>query len=314
MKARVNPIVQCVVLIIALCFSMLSSSEIYKWIDEGGRVQFGDRKLEGIKQDVVVPNIQPSRWSRFDIEVKTEDVSISQEDIDDVHTGVNSVYEFYDRVLHFDFYKTVPVKILLLKDRTTYNRYLTKKMGKKPTPTYGMYFPKDNQIIVYMRKDREGTFQTIRHEVSHAIVDTITPYAPAWLNEGLAEQMETLKKEGDELHIEKHKYNHRYVVGLEEKHQLMRAREFLRLPSAKWRHRLGKKGSLQSYAGEFVRFLMSTSPDRSFIVRLMHKFERGDRTISYYLVDENYIGGVRTMEIKWSSWLGSERSRRPLVL
>jgi len=303
-----------VILSFTLINSSLSYAEIYKWVDGKGRVHFSDREINNVHQETVRPQVQASKWSRYDIKIEAEGVSLSQAEIEGILGDVNHVYEFHGRILHFDFYKTVPVKILLLKDKATYYRYLKKKTGKKPPSSYGIYYPKDNQIIVYLREDRGGTFRTIRHEVSHAIVDTITPYAPAWLNEGLAEQMETLTKTSGQLLITQHKVNNKSVVYQARKNQLIRVGDFLRLPSPKWRHKSVNRGSsLQAYAGEFVHFLLSTSPDRNFIVRLMHKFERGDRTISYHLVDQNYIGGIRSMEIKWNRWLSS-KSKREITL
>jgi hypothetical protein len=35
----------------------------------------------------------------------------------------------------------------------------------------------------------------------------------------------------------------------------------------------------------------------------MHNFNRGDRTLSYYLVDDNYIGGVNMLVLDWRRWL-----------
>lgn len=298
----------CIIFCVLLAPSSGVVAEIYKWVDENGRVHFGDRKQKTVKQEVIVPEIQASQWSRHDIVVHAKDVAISAAEIQSIRDDVNNVYEFYDRVLHFDFYKTVPVNILLLKDEVTYYKYLTQRDGRRPSPSYGVYYASDNQIIVYMREDRAGTFRTIRHEVSHAIVDTITPYAPAWLNEGLAEQMETVSKSGSSLRIASHPMNRKHLMSQLDADRLMGVRSFLSLPSIEWRHTLVKRnGDLQAYAGEFVNFLLSTPPDRSFIVRLMHKFERGDRTISYHLVDENYIGGIRSLEVKWRSWIGSSK-------
>jgi len=297
-----------VLLSFVLINSQLSYAEIYKWVDDKGRIQFSDRKVDNVQQEVVKPIVQASQWSRYNIDIQAEDVSLSKAEVDSIHNSVNHVYEFYDRVLHFDFYKTVPVKIHLLKDKATYYQYLTEAYGKKPPSSYGIYYPKDNQIFVYIREDRDATFRTIRHEVSHAIVDTITPYAPAWLNEGLAEQMETLKKVSGQLHISQHKSNHKNVIYKMKKNKLIGVEKFLQLPSPKWRHAsANRNGSLQSQAGEFVHFLLSSPTDRNFIVRLMHIFERGDRTISYYLVDKNYIGGVRSLGMKWNRWLTSKR-------
>ncbi|WP_444919212.1 DUF4124 domain-containing protein [Microbulbifer sp. JMSA003] len=292
-------------LILGICLPL--HAEIYKWIDENGKVHFGDRKLNEIDQEVLVLDEFKSEWSPFDISVKSMGVNITPEEHKHIVDGVNYIYEFFDRVLYFDMYKTVPVNILILKDKKEYRKYLIKNNRSNLTSSYGVYFPKENQIIVYIREDRKGTFRTIRHEVSHAIVDTIMPYAPAWLNEGLAEQMETLGRKKSGLYIAPHKGNREIVDRAERNRNLTNISVFLKLPSSEWRHTLtNKEKSLQSQAGQFVYFLLSTPPNRSFVIRLMHEFERGNRKLSYYLVNDNYIGGAKALEVTWQNWIKNQ--------
>lgn len=296
-------------LILCIFFSLLTgtqaTSEIYKWVDEKGKVHFSDQKMNTKKQETVELNVVESQWSRYDIDVETRNVLLTEEEHQRIRDDINAIYEFYDRVLFFDFYRTVPVSILVLENKDAYQHYLQSELKlKRYSNSLGLYLPKENEIVVYVQPEREHTFLTIKHETSHAIVDTITPYAPAWLNEGLAEQMETLEREGEALTIVPHPYNQPYVSKLAQKHRLMSVEEFLKLPSADWRNQLANGGGyLQAQSGQFVNFLLSTPPDRSFVVRLIHNFERGDRTLSYYLVDENYIGGIRTLQQNWYRWL-----------
>jgi hypothetical protein len=281
-----------------------ANAKVYKWLDEDGKVHYGDREINGVKQKTIDLKNKKSNWSKRNIMVKTQEVELTPKEIQEIIDGVNNVYEFFDRVLFFDIYKTVPVNILVLKDTESYYQYLVEKTGRKPTPSYGVYYRAENQIIVYIQDNRELTFNTIKHEVAHAIIDTIIPYSPAWLNEGLAEQMETLTKRDDKLHISRHKINYYYTRQLEKNNRLIGISEFLKMPSNKWRHSLSQRQTgLQAQSGEFVYFLLTTPPDRSFVVRLMHNFARGNRTISYYLVGKNYIGGIKTLEIKWKNWL-----------
>ena len=257
-------------------------------------MHYGDKKIHHVQQQVVKLDKSRSSWSRFDIDVQTRDVELSEQEHRDIVDGVNNVYQFFDQVLYFDIYKTVPVNILILKNKTEYESYL-RSIGKgRVSASYGVYFNKENRIVVYMRKNRQGTFSTIKHEVSHAVVDTITPYTPAWLNEGLAEQMETLERDQQGLYIKSHSYNRKRVARVLKSGELTGIDQFLKLPSDQWRHTLSDRNKgLQSQAGQFVFFLLSSAPNKNFIVRLMHKFERGSRKLSYYLVDDNFIGGVK---------------------
>ena len=217
---------------------------------------------------------------------------------------MNNVYEFFDRVMSFDMYETVPVNILIFKNSAEYRDYLVRKNRGMSVASYGLYIPSEHQIVVYVQKNRSLTFKTIKHEVSHAVVDTIVPYAPAWLNEGLAEQMEMLERDESGLYFERHHENQWVVDQAREQGRLAAIDQLLKLPSNKWRHSdLSGRGSLRAQSGQFVYFLFSKPTSRNFVVRLMHNFNRGDRTISYYLVDDNYIGGVTMLGLDWRRWL-----------
>lgn len=281
-----------------------SYAEIYKWVDEDGKVHFGDRKDHSVEQEVV--NVKPgaSKWSRFDIRIRAVDVELSDEESQQIVDGVNNVYEFFDRVMSFDMYRTVPVNILIFKDRAEYQNYLVRKNRGLAVASYGLYIPSEHQIAVYVRENRSLTFKTIKHEVSHAVVDTIVPYAPAWLNEGLAEQMEMLESDESGLYFERHQENRWVVAQAREQGRLTDIDQFLKLSSDKWRHSdMSGSSSLRAQAGQFLGFLLSKPTRRNFVVRLMHNFNRGDRTLAYYLVDDNYIGGVSMLDLDWRRWL-----------
>lgn len=70
-------------------------AEIYKWVDEDGKIHFSDRKDHSVEQEVV--NVKPgaSTWSRFDIDVKAVDLELSDEENQQIVDGVNNVYEFF---------------------------------------------------------------------------------------------------------------------------------------------------------------------------------------------------------------------------
>ena len=231
---------------------------IYKWVDEDGKVHFSDRKDHGVEQELV--NVKPgvSKWSRFDIEVKTVDVELSDEENQQIVDGVNNVYEFFDRVMSFDMYRTVPVNILIFRDEAEYQNYLIRNNRGLSVASYGLYIPSEHQIVVYVRENRSLTFKTIKHEVSHAVVDSIVPYAPAWLHEGLAEQMEMLERDESGLYFERHPENRWVVAQAREQGRLVDIDQFLKLSSNKWHHseRSGN-GSLRAQAGQFVYFLLS---------------------------------------------------------
>jgi len=287
-----------------MLISTSSFSEIYKWTDKDGNLHFSDQKIEALNPEVISVDTPKSNWSRFNIKINAVDVILSKEEVSAIEKGVNYVYEFFDKVLFFDIHTTIPVNVMILKDKSEYKKHLISKNMNHLIQSYGVYLGKENQIIVYIQKDRQRTFDTIKHEVSHAIVDTLIPYTPSWLNEGLAEQMETILKYDGKLHINPHEQNKRRVSIVHKNSRLLNIKQLLKLPSKEWRHTLATENrQIQAQSGQFVLFLLSKPNGRIFLTGLIHHFDRGSRTISYHLVDKYYFGGLNILDSKWEQWL-----------
>jgi hypothetical protein len=280
-------------------------AEIYQWTDGNGRVHFGDRKLQDAAQVVLDVKTARSQWQPYAIAIETVDVELSTAERARIAADVNNVYRFFDNVLFFDMYKTVPVKIRIYPDDRSYRAYLATVIKTPMPPTFGVYLSRSNEIAVYIQPDRQATFQTIKHEAAHAIVDTITPFTTAWLNEGLAEQMETLTIENDRLVIGRNRENSFFLRKLSaEPHGLVGLAELFALASDEWRRHHSASGvRLYSQTGELVYFLLSSAPGRNFIVRLLHRYERGARELSSQLVEQDYTGGIRAMQGAWNHWV-----------
>ncbi|MCW8876546.1 MAG: DUF4124 domain-containing protein [Kangiellaceae bacterium] len=280
----------------------VSAGEIYRWVDENGKVHYSDKKVEGINQSEVELNLKKSSWTGFDIEVNVFDTNLPAEDIERIETDVNNVYRFYDRVLYFDIYKTVPVRITVLANKRKYDEYTKTKFGAKfGYSTVGMYSHRFNEIAIYVRKSKEGFFRTIKHEASHAIVASLVPFIPKWLNEGIAENMETVYLEGDRLAVAHHSGNYRKVSHSDSRVKQVKA--FLSMPSRNWNKQNASSSSMAyAQAGEMVRLFLSSQHGLSFITRLIHAYKRGDKRFASVIAGEHYVGGLQVMQNHWDVW------------
>ncbi|ENO15136.1 DUF4124 domain-containing protein [Marinobacter nanhaiticus D15-8W] len=294
-----------------ICLPLWVHAEIYRYTDENGVVHFGDRKVQGRQQEEVKVRGGDSDWQRYQIDIVTDGgVILTDAERERIEADVNHVYRFFDDILYFDLFRTVPVNILILPDHASYQRYLSRHINGTVPPSYGVFLGATHQIVVYIREEeRDATFRTISHETGHAVLASLANYMPAWLNEGLAEQMEMLAREGDHLVIRAHPGNTKVVNYLRERHLLSNVEDFLAMQSVDWRnHYIDRGYSLQAQTGEFVYFLLSTPTGRSFLTRLIHQYKRGDRTLAAYLVDEHYVGGMRVMQDNWALWLQGRRT------
>lgn len=300
-----------------LCVS-LCQAEIHRWVDDQGKVHFGDRPPARQKTEVLHIDTRTG-WKPFDIKVYylnqlvTEDSE--QVDVKRIQRDVNLVYRFFDEILYFDFYQQVPVTIKVFPDYPSYSAYIARVTGRSFGPTKGIYLGKTHEIAVFYHPDNRGgkdsTYRTIKHEVSHAIWGALAGLVPHWLQEGLAEQMETLVLQQGRFVIRAHAQNRALLL----RHQgkTLSVLEFVEVRSSDWRAHQAVSVNY-AMAGQLVYRLFSTSYGRSCVTRLLQDYKRGERRRSYYLLDKHYIGGAEAFRVHWEQWRKTDMSEPAAVV
>jgi hypothetical protein len=124
--------------------------------------------------------------------------------------------------------------------------------------------------------------------------------------------METLELEDDRLVIGRNPENRYFVRQLGAQPQgLVGLEKLFSLPSDDWRRHHSDSGiPLYCQTGELVYFLMLSAPGRNFVVRLLHRYERGTRELSSRLVEQDYTGGIQAMQGAWNHWLSQAGPER----
>ncbi|MCD8522844.1 MAG: DUF4124 domain-containing protein [Saccharospirillaceae bacterium] len=299
--------IKCVVF--WLLSASVAQAAVYRWVDERGQVHFSDKP----HKQAEVLELKPQGnhgWQPLDIRVTQEGrlaSSAQQLDLARIKREVNEVYRFYDQVMYFDFYRQVPVNIHLLADQQEYMAFVQRISGYSAANSLGVYLPKTHEIAVFIHDDASGgiesTYKTIRHEASHAILHSLAQILPDWLNEGMAEQMETLRYGAEGFSISRHDNNRRALIAREK--NAMDVLTFIEVRSDDWRNANHQHGVNQQMAGQLVYMLLSTSYGRSLITRLLQDYKRGVNKRAFYLLDEHYIGGAQALKIHWENWLKS---------
>lgn len=84
------------------------------------------------------------------------------------------------------FPRKTPVKVLLFKDRLSYESGCKKLFGQVPDTPYGFYSRQYNSMAMNIATGGG----TLLHEMVHAMAETDFPRIPAWLNEGIGSLFE----------------------------------------------------------------------------------------------------------------------------
>ena len=67
------------------------------------------------------------------------------------------------------------------------------------------------------------------------------------------------------------------------------------------------------FAALAVKLLLNSVTGRNFIVRLLHRYERGTRELSSGLVEQDYTGGIQAMQGAWNHWLSQAGTPRIIL-
>jgi len=105
-----------------------------------------------------------------------------------------------------------PIELYLFRDKRSYDRFLKRYLPKAPYRR-ALYIKRQGPGQVFAYRSRE--FQTdLRHECTHALLHSVLPVVPLWLDEGLAEYFEVPgnQREFDNPHLRTLRWNLRLGI------------------------------------------------------------------------------------------------------
>jgi hypothetical protein len=171
----------------------VTKQKVYKWVDEEGRTHFGEKpelanhvsnneiedlskRYEALQQAVKL-SIEYPNWagdSLIESEIKKQG---------------KMVHKVLSRYIPKSHLRQVNLKIILFKNVAEFESHRDKK---KANVQWGAYYSSaSNSIYLPRYPNIEQTMAIARHEMTHAMIAGMLGPVPVWLNEGLAEYMES---------------------------------------------------------------------------------------------------------------------------
>jgi hypothetical protein len=168
----------------------VNKQKIYKWIDENGRTHFGEKpsaeneqraedlskQYEALQQAVKL-SIEYPNWAGD---------SLIESEIKKQGKMVHKVLSHYVPKSHL---RQINLKIILFKSVAEFESHRDEQKGNAQWGAY--YSSASNSIYLPRYPNIEQTMAIARHEMTHAMLAGMLGPVPVWLNEGLAEYMES---------------------------------------------------------------------------------------------------------------------------
>ncbi|MFT6450330.1 MAG: hypothetical protein ACJAW8_002711 [Oleispira sp.] len=168
----------------------VNKQKIYKWVDEKGRTHFGEKpsaeneqraedlskQYEALQQAVKL-SIEYPNWAGD---------SLMESEIKKQGKLVHKVLSHYVPKM---YQRQINLKIILFKNVAEFESHRDKQQANAQWGAY--YSSASNSIYLPRYPNIEQTMAIARHEMTHAMLAGMLGPVPVWINEGLAEYMES---------------------------------------------------------------------------------------------------------------------------
>lgn len=306
------------VLLLAVVVSEVAVADIYKWVDDSGKVHFSDKKpAEGGSKfatdnidSVDTPQLKTTKkpkkneiQSSVSIEFNTKEYSLSQNQKDQYQELVNAMFKEYQNKLDWplDTSLTIPINIV---STTGYDYTFHKGKTKR-----SYYFPGKNIVVIRAdEKTSESSFRhALLHECAHAITRSRLKRIPSWLSEGLSGHMEMLSLVNDSVRFD---LQSRYLKKLKKQIQnseIGNIYSFFNSPPellSEAKYNAEKIGNYYSMSWSLVRFMYDHKAGLPVLLEIFKQVEiKGASIDAYTIISDNYPTGISGFEGDWRRWI-----------
>ena len=309
-------------LLVISLLPVFSQADIYKWVDEKGKIHFSDEKPKNEKQDVeslsvdeLPGNFYTHHVVDYDdiykkvglqlvINIETINYRLAADEERYIKALINRIYDVYESIFGWPSDQAYPVNIKLFGREDEYLAFRRQVVGNKLNVN-GFYVPSLNIAAVKDLGSVHKTRQTILHEASHAILDARANWTPKWINEGLAEYFETAYLRNGKLRNRLPKNKKIKLTKLWESNSIMTITEFFAIPKKQWYHVDDATGWTYYVTAWSIVSYMMDNPKRRAILSDMIKqshLRRGNFSEREYVMT-SYQGGLYSFSTEWMNWI-----------
>ena len=170
----------------------VKKQKIFKWVDENGRTHFGEKpnlENESGAQDLSQQYQALQQAVQLSIEYPNwAGDSLIESEIKKQGKLVHKVLSHYVPKI---YQRQINLKIILFKDVKDFKAQREKQQANVQWGAY--YSSASNSIYLPRYPSIEQTMAIARHEMTHAMLAGMLGPVPVWINEGLAEYMESFR-------------------------------------------------------------------------------------------------------------------------
>jgi len=300
----------------ALLFAATAGAGIYTWKDAQGRVHFADR-APGDAPARAIAETRSTGIAGLEIHIADPSGVLGKRERELAEAGIRRVHEVYTGLFRLPLRRTVLIDIHLFPTLPAMQAWAAGLDARAQLPggVLGVYLHTQNVIGVWRHSDdAQRVIATLLHEASHVIVAQLSPQAPAWLQEGLAQYFEGLDLSRGGYVVRPTPEASAAINAWVARGELVTLQQYFSLDNARWRHLAHDEQNPIPYvvAWSVSYFLMSKPVGRQIVTELLQDMAASKRPPTRDAIEQRYPGGYALMEYEWFKWAQGEKTAQTL--
>lgn len=275
-------------------------TQIYKWVDEAGRVHYGDSA--SVQTSIAEEIHVEGRVHYFNLNLHADDKGFPTHFADRLRVRVEKAYQFLAQLVPASLLSQVDVNLWIFNSEQGYTDFYNQHASGLASLSQGFHSSKDN-IAAAWRKTDEQVLTTGVHEAVHVMNSEMFGAIPRWLNEGLAEYIEDVHVYGQAADIR---------VADDLLHQLRGNRldltYVLQADSEQWQGAM--REDLYAHSWGLVYMLMSSAQGRELLKDFLVASAQNPCELldAHDYFHRGYPGGLQQLERQFRSWLAGSKA------
>jgi hypothetical protein len=303
-------------MLFACLLSLPAGAGIYTWKDAQGRVHFGDRAPGDTPAQSIVHE-QKKQAPAVEIRIADASGVLGKHERELAESGIRRVHEVYTGLFRLPLRRTVLIDIHIFPTLPALQAWASgvDARAQLPSGVLGVYLHTQNVIGVWRHSDdTQRIIATLLHEASHVIVAQLSPQAPAWLQEGLAQYFEGLDVARGGYVFRPTQDASAAINAWVARGELVTLQQYFSLDDARWRHLAHGEQNPIPYvvAWSVAYFLMSKPVGRQIVTDLLQDMAASKRPPTRDAIEKRYPGGYALMEYEWFKWAQGEKKPQTL--
>ncbi len=274
---------------------------VHRYLDDRGDVVFSDRAPSDAPSELVSvrSGVGVGRFSAdYDMDGFTPPLGFRRQ----LEVDLDGVFHFLADDLRLVGMQPVHLRLRVIDGRARFARLASSKGLQTDS---GFYTHRDNLAVVRWMGDTR-TRAVARHEIAHLALGNWLGRTPLWLNEGLAEVVETMRFQQNFAIAEAPARRLERLRRLQRAGRLPGLEAFLASTRKQW---LGWGNDIAyPYAWSLVHFLLQEPSRQHTVSNLLNALaEHRCRPFDHIgFLNRDYVGGLAGLERDWRRWLDAE--------